>query len=97
MGVWHQWNEKHIPRYLAELQFHWDHRPSLDRVDDAPHNQVRATSAIRKMREMFAHAAGRQLRRSADGGLCAPGDPALKRQPAPHLPNQDVVDALNAF
>lgn len=97
MGVWHKWDEEHIPRYLSELQFHWDHRPKLDRVVGVRHNQVRATSAIRKMREMFARCDGRQLRRSTDGGLCSPGDPAHRVQPNPRSPDQDIEDARNAF
>lgn len=69
MGVWHSWSKEHVQRYLAELQFHWDHRPvPIDLGASASGTQqrrrFRAIPPIVVMRALFSRADGRGVRRT---------------------------------
>jgi hypothetical protein len=70
-GVFHYISQKHMSRYLEELGFRWDHRtPELKLTRKAKLKIIMVAMPIMDMfKSVISHAAGRQLRRSASGGI----------------------------
>ena len=74
-GVFHYLSPKHLSRYLHEIGFRWDHRvPELRLTKKGDLKLVmKPMSVIIKLKSLLSHAAGRQLRRSLNGGILCPG------------------------
>ena len=70
-GVFHYLSKKHLSRYLHEIGFRWDHRvPELKLTKKGDLKLVmKPMSVIIKLKSLLAHASGRQLRRSLNGGI----------------------------
>jgi len=70
-GVFHFLSSQHLGRYLHEIGFRWDHRiPQLKLTKKGDLKIVmRPMSVITMLRSLLFRAQGRQLRRSAVGGL----------------------------
>jgi hypothetical protein len=70
-GVFHYLSTKHLSRYLHEVGFRWDHRiPELKLTKKGNLKLVRKPMSVRKMLQaLLSQAAGRQLRRSSNGGI----------------------------
>jgi hypothetical protein len=73
-GVFHYLSPKHLSRYLHEIGFRWDHRvPELKLTKKGELKLVmKPMPVIRKLKSLLSHAAGRQLRRSLNGGILCP-------------------------
>lgn len=82
MGVWHVWSDGHLRRYLAELQFHWDHRP-IPR-DNGKHRELVSVPSIVLMRILFSRGQGRELRRTKSGSVAEPSRRLGKPAPKTH-------------
>ncbi len=70
-GVFHYLSKKHLPRYLHEIGFRWDHRlPELKITKKGQLKIVMKRMSVTKMlRSLLSRASGRQLRRSVNGGI----------------------------
>ena len=70
-GIFHFWSPKHLNRYLHELAFRWNHRePKLKRNRKGKLKLVmKPMPVMTLLRSLLSSAAGKQLRRSANGGI----------------------------
>lgn len=70
-GVFHYISQKHMSRYLDEFGFRWDHRTeNLKLTRKGKLKIVRVAMPVMDMfRSVISNAAGRQLRRSGNGGI----------------------------
>jgi transposase-like protein len=73
-GVFHYMSQKHLPRYLNEIGFRWDHRMPKEIVIK---NRARkiimvALPVIDTLRSLLTQAVGKQLRRTRAGGIRHP-------------------------
>ena len=70
-GVFHYLSTQHLDRYLHEIGFRWDHRiPELKLTKTSDLKIVmKPMPVIKMLRSLLFRAQGRQLRRSANGGL----------------------------
>ena len=70
-GVFHYLSKKHLSRYLHEIGFRWDHRiPELKLTKKGDLKLVmKPMSFLIKLKSLLSHAAGRQMRRSLNGGI----------------------------
>lgn len=82
MGVWHVWSNEHLRRYLAELQFHWDHRPIPK--GSGKRRELVAVPSIVLMRILFSRGHGRELRRTKAGSVAEPSHRPGKPAPKTH-------------
>ena len=82
MGVWHVWSNEHLRRYLAELQFHWDHRPIPK--GRGKRRELVAVPSIVLMRTLFSRGHGRDLRRTKAGSVAEPSNRPGKPAPKTH-------------
>ena len=73
--VFHYLSKKHLSRYLHEIGFRWDHRvPQLRLTKKGDLKLVmKPMSVIIRLKSLLSRAAGRQLRRSLNGGILCPG------------------------
>jgi hypothetical protein len=75
-GVFHYWSPRHLKRYLHEVAFRWNHRePELKKTRDGRIKIVMKQLPVMTMlKSLLSSAPGRQVRRSANGGiLCLEG------------------------
>ncbi len=70
-GVFHYLSKKHLSRYLHEIGFRWNQRePKLKVTQKGKHKIVMKRLPVLTMLEsLLVHAPGRQVRRSANGGI----------------------------
>jgi hypothetical protein len=75
-GVFHHISQKHSERYLDEVAFRWNQRictGTAIRTNRKGKPKARAQydrlSPVTQMRSLFAHAFGRQMRRTPEGSL----------------------------
>ena len=73
-GVFHYMSQIHLPRYLNEIGFRWDHRMPKEIVTKHRARKIImvALPVMDMLRSLLTHAVGRQLRRTADGGVRVP-------------------------
>jgi len=73
-GVFHYLSKKHMSRYLHEVGFRWNQRePSLKTDKKGKLKLVmKRLSPMTMLRSLLMHAPGRQIRRSANGGIYCP-------------------------
>lgn len=72
-GVFHMMSKPHLHRYLAEVTFRWNERWTYPQETPRGVRTVTVhTSFAERMRRMFGRALGRELRRSASGGITPP-------------------------
>ena len=71
LGVFHYLSNKHLSRYLHEIGFRWDHRiPELKLTKKGNLKLVmKSIPVIKMLQSLLSQAAGRQLRRSLNGGI----------------------------
>ena len=81
MGVWHVWSDEHMRRYLAELQFHWDHRPIPK--GSGKRRELVAVPSIVLMRILLSRGHGRELRRTKTGSVAEPAQRPKKTDASP--------------
>jgi len=70
-GVFHYMSEKHLPRYLNEIGFRWDHRIPKEKVSKKGRKKTVMVPmpVMDLLRSLISQAFGRQLRRSNNGGI----------------------------
>lgn len=70
-GVFHYWSPDHLKRYLHEIAFRWNHRePKLKKTRDGQLKIVmKPLPVMTVLRSLLSSAPGRQIRRSANGGI----------------------------
>jgi transposase-like protein len=71
LGVFHHLSKKHLPRYLDEVGFRWNHRIPTEKVTK---KGVKKTVMIPmpvmdKLKSLLDQAFGRQIRRTINGGI----------------------------
>jgi len=73
-GVFHYMSKKHLPRYLNEIGFRWDHRRPAEIVTKRGKRKILmvALPVIDMLGSLLTQAVGRQLRRTANGGIRRP-------------------------
>jgi hypothetical protein len=67
-------SKKHLPRYLNEIGFRWDHRVPVEKVTKKGKTKIKmiAIPVIDRLQSLLSRAWGRQLRRSEKGGIFCP-------------------------
>ena len=70
-GVFHFWSKDHLKRYLHEFEFRWNHRvPKLKKTKKGKLKLVMEQMPVISMiRSLLSKAAGKQVRRTANGGI----------------------------
>lgn len=70
-GVFHYLSKKHLPRYLHEVGFRWNQREPELKVTKAGKLKIvmKRLPALTMLKSLLAHAPGRQIRRSLNGGI----------------------------
>jgi hypothetical protein len=70
-GVFHYLSKKHLSRYLHEVGFRWNQREPELKVTKAGKRKIvmKRLPALTMLKSLLAHAPGRQIRRSANGGI----------------------------
>ena len=70
-GVFHYLSKKHLSRYMHEIGFRWNQRePELKVTKKGEFKIVmKRVSALTMLKSLLAYAPGRQVRRSANGGI----------------------------
>ena len=73
-GVFHHLSELHLPRYLDEISFRWNHRiPDKEIIKRGKKKLVyKPMPVINMLSSLIGNAFGRQLRRSINGGIISP-------------------------
>ncbi len=73
-GVFHYMSSKHLPRYLNEIGFRWDHRiPTKKKTKKGTKKIVMiAMPVLELLYSLLSRALGRQIRRSKKGGIFSP-------------------------
>jgi hypothetical protein len=70
-GVFHYLSKKHLSRYLHEIGFRWNQREPQLKVTKKGEFKIvmKRLSALTMLKSLLVHAPGRQVRRSANGGI----------------------------
>ena len=70
-GVFHFWSKDHLKRYLHEFEFRWNHRePKFKKTKKGNLKLVMVPMPVLSMiRSLLSSAFGKQIRRSANGGI----------------------------
>jgi hypothetical protein len=70
-GVFHYLSKKHLSRYLHEIGFRWNQREPELKVTKKGKLKIvmKRLSALIMLKSLLVHAPGRQIRRSANGGI----------------------------
>ena len=70
-GVFHYLSKKHLSRYLHEIGFRWNQREPELKVTKKGELKIvmKRLSALIMLKSLLVHAPGRQIRRSANGGI----------------------------
>jgi len=70
-GVFHYLSKKRLSRYLHEIGFRWNQRDPELKVTKKGELKIvmKRLSALIMLRSLLVHAPGRQIRRSANGGI----------------------------
>ena len=73
-GVFHYWSKEHMGRYLHEIEFRWNHRePKVQKTRKGKRKIIMKPMPVIKMLvSLLSAAPGRQMRRSANGGIFCP-------------------------
>ncbi len=73
-GIFHYMSQKHLPRYLNEIGFRWNHRTPEEKVTRKGRKKIVmiAMPVLELFRSLLNRALGRQVRRSANGGIFCP-------------------------
>jgi len=73
-GVFHYMSHQHLPRYLNEIGFRWDHRtPKKKKTKKGKKKIVMiALPVMELLNSLLSGAVGRQIRRSKKGGISSP-------------------------
>jgi hypothetical protein len=73
-GVFHYLSNKHLQRYLHEIGFRWNQRkPELKLTKNGELKIVmKRLPVFTMLKSLLAQAPGRQIRRSANGGIFCP-------------------------
>ncbi len=76
-GVFHYLSKKHLSRYLHEVGFRWNQREPELKVTKAGKLKIvmKRLPALTMLKSLLAHAPGRQIRRSANGGILCLEEP----------------------
>jgi hypothetical protein len=88
VGVFHQFSERLLPRYIDEIAFRWNHTVRQPYQDNRGRKRFRTGPApfLAQLADLLRHAVGRQVRRSQNGGLRWPLPIAPGFRPAPSAP-----------
>jgi hypothetical protein len=64
-------SKKHLSRYLHEVGFRWNHREPKIKITKAgkPKIVMKRLPALTMLKSLLAHAPGRQIRRTSNGGI----------------------------
>jgi len=70
-GVFHYMSTKHLPRYLNEIGFRWDHRTPEEKVTKKGERKIVMVSwpVMDMLRSLLVNAIGRQLRWTKNAGI----------------------------
>ena len=73
-GIFHYMSQKHLPRYLNEIGFRWNHRIAKEKETRAGRKKIVMISipVIEHFYYLLNGAVGRQVRRSKNGGIFCP-------------------------
>jgi transposase-like protein len=73
-GVFHYMSSKHLPRYLNEIGFRWDHRIPTEKKTKKGKKKIVmiAIPVMDLLYSLLSGAVGRQIRRSKKGGIFSP-------------------------
>lgn len=73
-GVFHYLSEPHLPRYLDEISFRWNHRiPDKEIIKRGKRKLIyKPMPVIDMLSSLIGNALGRQLRRTINGGIISP-------------------------
>ena len=71
IGVFHHMSEAHLPKYLNEIGFRWDHRTPEKKVTKSGKIKIVMVPlpVMDMLKTVLAKARGRQLRRTRNGGI----------------------------
>ena len=71
MGVFHYLSKKHLQRYIHEIGFRWNHREPVKKKSANGEEKIimKPLPVIDMIGSVLRRAAGRQIRRSAKGGI----------------------------
>lgn len=71
LGVFHHLSKKHLPRYLDEIGFRWDHRIPKEKVTKNGTKKIVMIPmpVMKKLQSLLDRAFGRQIRRTKNGGI----------------------------
>lgn len=92
VGVWHFWSEKHGLRYMEELGFRQGQRRVVPKKRTVRGmKKIRFVSepipVVEQMADLFAHAVGREMRRTTARGIKELSRFAASRNPAGSVPD----------
>ena len=70
-GVFHYLSKKHLSRYLHEIGFRWNQREPELKVTKKGELKIvmKRLPVLTMLESLLVHAPGRQVRRSAKGGI----------------------------
>ena len=70
-GVYHYLSKKHLSRYLHEVGFRWNHREPELKITKKKKLKIvmKRLPVLTMIKSLLMHAPGRQVRRSANGGI----------------------------
>ena len=73
-GVFNYLSKKHLSRYLHEVGFRWNQREPILKTDKRGQLKLimKRLPVMVMLKSLLAHAPGRQIRRSANGGIYCP-------------------------
>ena len=73
-GVFHYLSKKHLSRYLHEIGFRWNQREPVLKTNKKGQLKLvmKRLPAMAMLKSLLTHAPGRQIRRSANGGIYCP-------------------------
>ena len=89
VGVFHQFSDPLLPRYIDEIAFRWNHTVREPCQDSQGRRRLRTGPApfLAQLADLLRHAVGRQMRRSQSGGLRWPLPIAPGFRLAPSTPD----------
>ena len=75
-GIFHYLSKVHLPRYLDEIGFRWNHRiPDREIIKKGKKKVIYKQMPVMDMlTSLINNALGRQLRRTANGGIYCPSN-----------------------
>lgn len=70
-GVFHFLSSKHLPRYLNEFEFRWEHRIPEEKITRTGSKKVvmKPMPVLPMLASLLSSAAGKQLRRTGNRGI----------------------------